>query len=721
MKRFGKTLFLGILSVLTFLFGTIGCEAIPVLPDNTDTLSAVEQSSIIASLDDSRLTVEWGAVDRATMYLVTHGDMTQLIEAPTTRAVFPGVDYVSGTLTVSIVARAPGLKDSAATTYTFTPGENPPAPPGPNTLATPTGLIVSGGTLTWSVVLNATSYTVSDGTKTVTVNTNSIDLASSGLAVPTSGSVTYRVVAKASGFTDSNAASYKYTVGGPPQPQTLATPTGLAVNSGKLTWMVVPNATSYTVSDGTKTVTVTTNNIDLAANGLTVPTSGSITYTVVAKASGYTDSTAASYKYTPSVTPPAPTTLAMPTGLIVSGGWLMWTSVANATSYVVSDGTKTVTVNTTNVNLSENGFSTPSDVTVTYTVVAKATGYNDSPAASCTHTFDHTHSFSEGWENSETHHWHPVTCGHSLVIEDQYAASYSAHEFGDGDICSVCSYQRPTPVLGKYVMFGEYPQSLKDDSVTVGGSADAKGYYTGSDGAKYVKVTATPYVYYQGFRTKFSNGEWITTGAEYYFKVEPIKWRVLTQESGEALIFCDSIIDHGAYYSSVDNREIDGVTVYPSNYKNSDIRAWLNGTFYSAAFSSSEQSGIKITTVDNSAATTGLSTNTYVCENTQDKVFLLSNKDMYNTSYGFIADGTESDSARMLLVSDYARAIGAHTSDSIVWAGCGIWWARSPMHDDATVVDSGSMSGMVSSSKVTSAQVGIAPAMRVSASAVTII
>ncbi|MDE7158465.1 MAG: hypothetical protein K2N74_02725, partial [Clostridiales bacterium] len=189
----------------------------------------------------------------------------------------------------------------------------------------------------------------------------------------------------------------------------------------------------------------------------------------------------------------------------------------------------------------------------------------------------------------------------------------------------------------------------------------------------------------------------------------------------EALIFCDKIINRGAYYSSEENREIECVTVYPSNYKHSDIRAWLNGTFYSAAFSATEQSGIKITTVDNSAATTSLSTNTYVCENTQDKIFLLSNRDMYNTSYGFIADGTESDPERMLLVSDYARAIGAHTSDSIAWAGCGIWWARSPMHDDATVVDSGSMSGMVSSSKVTSAQVGIAPAMRVSASAVTII
>ena len=71
----------------------------------------------------------------------------------------------------------------------------------------------------------------------------------------------------------------------------------------------------------------------------------------------------------------------------------------------------------------------------------------------------------------------------------------------------------------------------------------------------------------------------------------------------------------------------------------------------------------------------------------------------------------------MLLVSDYARAIGAHTSDSIAWAGCGIWWMRSPMWDSAIHVDTGSMSGMVSSSKVSSVQVGIAPAMRVDTNA----
>ncbi|MDE6200597.1 MAG: hypothetical protein K2M47_01780 [Clostridiales bacterium] len=627
MRRSLKGLVTGLLITAMLLFGVIGCATIdaPNLDKtpNDNRLAAVAQSSISASLNGTQLTVQWGAVESAEKYVVTFGTAQYVCNAPTTQAVFNNVEYVSGSLTVTIVARATGYKDSATTTYTFTPGEIPP-----------------------------------------------------------------------------------------PQPGTLATPTGFAMRNGTLSWNKVQGATSYTVSDGTKTVSVSTNSIDLAANGLTVPTSGSITYTVVAKADGYTDSAAAPYTYT--YTPPQPTTLAMPTGLFVGSGILTWSNVTNATSYTVSDGTKTVTVNTNSIDLAANGFSIPDGAERTYTVIAKASGYNDSPAATKTHTFAHEHTFAAQWSNNKTHHWHVSTCGDSIAIEE--SDGYGAHEF-NGNTCSVCAYTRSVPLEGQYVNFGEYPQTLKAEDVTVSGAADANGYYTGSDGAKYAKVTATPFVYYQGFRTKFSNGEWITSGTEYYFKVEPIKWRVLEHSNGSTMLFCDSIIDHGAYYNGEDSREIGGATVYPSNYEHSDIRAWLNGTFYSTAFNSTEKNNIKTTTVNNGVDTTGYSENPYVCENTQDKIFLLSNRDAYNTEYWFITDGATSDDARMLLVSDYARAIGAHTSDSIVWAGCGIWWMRSPMWDSAIHVDTGSMSGMVSSSKVSSVQVGIAPAMRVDTNA----
>ncbi|MDE7106957.1 MAG: hypothetical protein K2O39_01395, partial [Clostridiales bacterium] len=571
MTKWHKGLLVGLLTVMLTLFGVISCGTID-FPDggsggkpSDNQLAAVDQNTIYTTLSDGQLTIEWGGVDGAETYMVKFGEAQYICVAPATIAEFNNVQYASGTLTVTIVARATGYKDSS-TTYTFIPGENPGPGPGP----------------------------------------------------------------------------------GPVGPQTLATPTGLTVNNGTLSWSKVTNASSYTVSDGAKTVSVSTNSIALAKNGLTVPTSGSITYTVVAKADGYNNSAAAQYTYTPSG-PPQPTTLSMPVGLVVAGGTLSWISVTNATSYTVSDGTKTVSVNTNNVDLAANGFSIPDGATKTYTVIAKAAGYNDSPAASKTHTFAHEHTFVAQWSSNKTHHWHAISCGHSISTEE--SKGYGTHEF-EGNTCSVCAYTRSTPLLGQYVYMGEYPQSLKDASVTVNGSAGADGYYTGSDGAKYAKVTATPFVYYQGFKTKFSNGEWITSGTEYYFKVEPIKWRILEHSNGSTMLFCDSIIDHGAYYSGEDTREIGGATVYPSNYEHSDIRAWLNGTFFTSAFSASEKQNIKTTTVNNGNETTGYSENPYVCDNTQDKIFLLSNRDAYNTEYWFIAEGATADDARMLLVSD---------------------------------------------------------------------
>ncbi|MDE5562102.1 MAG: hypothetical protein K2J01_00870 [Clostridiales bacterium] len=635
--KWPKSLLVGLFAMLMVVFA-VGCGTIDMPNrgevDNGNKLAAVDQNTISTSFSDGLLTIEWGSVSGAQTYLVKFGEAQYISVAPTTRAEFNNVEYTSGTLTVTIVARADGYDDSS-TTYTFVPGVNPGPGPGP----------------------------------------------------------------------------------GPIGPQTLATPSGLTVNNGTLRWNAVTNATSYTVFDGSKTVSVSTNSIALATNGLTVPTSGSITYTVVAKADGYTNSAAAQYTYT--AQPQQPTTLAMPMGLVVGGTTLTWIAVENATSYVVSDGTTTKTVNTNSIELSTNGFSIPDGATKTYTVIAKAAGYNDSPAASKTHTFAHEHTFSQQWSSNETHHWHAVTCGHPIIEEE--SQGWGVHKFGSGNTCSDCSYVREMHELGKFAMYGEYPQTIKAANVTVGGTADADGYYTGSDGAKYAKVTATPYFMYTWSNVKFSNDENVIAGTDYFFKVEPIKWRVLEKKDGKTLLLCDTIIDSGVYHNSQDSREIGGTTVYASNYMHSDIRAWLNGTFYAKAFSSAQQQNIQLTTVNNSAATTCKSENSYACENTQDKIFLPSYKEIHNSAYGFVSAGGDADESRMMLVSDYARATGAWMSDAYAWFGRGMWWTRSPIWDSAIDISQATPSGTVAGSEVDSAYVGVVPAMRVTASALTII
>jgi uncharacterized repeat protein (TIGR02543 family) len=92
-----------------------------------------------------------------------------------------------------------------------------------------------------------------------------------------------------------------------------------------------------------------------------------------------------------------------------------------------------------------------------------------------------------------------VVWDNSLVLEVKYRNAY----YRDGD----------------YIYLGEYPQTLKSDDVTITKTIDERGYYLGSDGFYYAKYST------------------------YYFKVEPIRWRILTEQDGKAFLFCDIIIE----------------------------------------------------------------------------------------------------------------------------------------------------------------------------------
>lgn len=73
-----------------------------------------------------------------------------------------------------------------------------------------------------------------------------------------------------------------------------------------------------------------------------------------------------------------------------------------------------------------------------------------------------------------------------------------------------------------------------------------------------------------------------------------------------------------------------------NNYAKSTIRAWLNNEFYKGSFRSEElRKRILNTEVDNSLASTMDETNENVCENTFDKVFLLSLKEVKDNKLSF--------------------------------------------------------------------------------------
>ena len=256
---------------------------------------------------------------------------------------------------------------------------------------------------------------------------------------------------------------------------------------------------------------------------------------------------------------------------------------------------------------------------------------------------------------------------------------------------------------GNYIYFGEYPQTIKASDVTVGDVADEDGYYLGSDGERYAKVVADPYN--SGYT--FSNNSSVTSGNTYYFKVEPIRWRILSESDGKAFILCNRIIANKAYDADNDN-----------NYANSDIRAWLNDEFYKTAFGELQQAIIQTTEVDNSAQSTGYSYNPYACANTFDKVFLLSYREVTNSDYGFQSNSSY-NTARYMLTSDYSRATGAQmntgTGSSYYegYYGNGwMWWLRSPYINRSNSARCVSYNGSISDyNQVYYDMNGVAPAL----------
>ncbi len=274
----------------------------------------------------------------------------------------------------------------------------------------------------------------------------------------------------------------------------------------------------------------------------------------------------------------------------------------------------------------------------------------------------------------------------------------------------------------RYVIFGDFPRSHKSEDVTIDLETSHEmgdfTYYLGSDGEWYAEhkviTHSSSYVYADGTSVE-------SNGSTAYFKLEPIKWRILTTNyngTGKALLVLDEAISgtyeynsnyYGFAYSynlnySASNRTINGKTVYHNNYEYSNARAWLNGLdgssyqmpdwsnkgFINSAFTESGRAKIAETLVDNSAANCYefddkvLSNyDNYLSEDTRDKVFLLSRNDVTNNYFGFAYSNFQYGT-RCYVPTDYGIASRLDREKvGDVWYGCE-WILRSPNTGDMT-------------------------------------
>ncbi len=282
---------------------------------------------------------------------------------------------------------------------------------------------------------------------------------------------------------------------------------------------------------------------------------------------------------------------------------------------------------------------------------------------------------------------------------------------------------------GKTIYFGEYPQSIKADAVTITGEIAGKaGYYNGSDGMVYLKKTGT------GFNENvvYSNGSKINE-VETYFLVVPMTWTVLSEKDGAATILSNSLLDSQAFLEKENttdphgpgnryNTKIDGKDskVYANNYEQSDIREFLNGDFYTSAFSDAQKALVNnVTNINNDG---GVFDNKYskANGNTEDKVYLLTYDDLFNAELGFQTfddyKQKKVDPLKSAFTTDFARANGAFT-DTLKPknGGKGYWSTRSTGELSYMMTTITSAAGYVNNHGIntSNANVGVRPVITI--------
>ena len=274
--------------------------------------------------------------------------------------------------------------------------------------------------------------------------------------------------------------------------------------------------------------------------------------------------------------------------------------------------------------------------------------------------------------------------------------------------------------VGDHIQYGNYPQSKVTDKSTLAllekkeKKWKSYRYYSGSGYMSDGKMEPSDYMFYadidvdgDGLRDyravridkyrpwytgkpssssySYQDDNGYTTGSVYYFKFEPISWRILDLDEG--LIMTEKIMDsqaynnyvlesgtapEGGYYAYWGDKD---KTHYASDYYNSSIRQWLNKDFYNTAFTSSQANNIrKDVTLNNDCYSSSYPW--YNSQASKDKIFLLSYEEARTSSYGFSSSSSTSDPARRAQGTDYAKSQGLYTNSSS-YIGNSMWWLRS--------------------------------------------
>lgn len=217
-----------------------------------------------------------------------------------------------------------------------------------------------------------------------------------------------------------------------------------------------------------------------------------------------------------------------------------------------------------------------------------------------------------------------------------------------------------------------------DAGVKITGDNSCKEYeYNGELFARVPKAD----VYTSGAKT-FKNGTTVVNGSTYWFKVEPIKWRVLTTN------YTDAENTTPVYYLLSEFCLTANTTFNPSssntnaNYYSSNtnaLRPFLNNEFCSEAFTEAEQTLIATRTLKD-ADMDGTGSVGDIPSTEPLKVWAPSRSDMIKTNYGFNSSPSNYDQQRRASATDFAMVNYAYKDASnkdIYGIGGAYYWTSS--------------------------------------------
>ena len=283
---------------------------------------------------------------------------------------------------------------------------------------------------------------------------------------------------------------------------------------------------------------------------------------------------------------------------------------------------------------------------------------------------------------------------------------------------SAFAEETPGYAVGDHILFGSYPQTCVAETEALAAAAAAANwksyrYYSGSrfwydgqmqpgdwmryadffcDGEKYRAVTFDLYrpsntgettnqtlnYYYQ-----YKNGYYVDT--VYYFKYEPLVWRVLDPDTH--LILCENIIDTQAFQNTVWMQSIsylhkryfhnETMTFTGCDYAASSVRSWLNYDFYLTAFTETQRENIDVTHLDCSGPDYDIEDAGPYTE-TDDKIFFLSYNDVLNADYGFTFSYSMTYPERLAHGTDYAQCQGLYVCGDEAMQNTSPFMLRSP-------------------------------------------